>query len=84
MTQKSKIKYSNITNLDELRHQRRVLNSKLEYQEMMVAYRVRMMASHLSPKNVMFRSLEALSAHSPVANIALKAYDFFTSIRRKR
>ncbi len=75
--------YSKIRTLQELRHQKRILSSKIEHQESLITYKVITMKEHTSPLRLMFLGFETLASHNPAFNLILRSFYLVKSFFNK-
>lgn len=76
---------SNITNLGaistlkELRFQKKLLASRVEHQEALIVYKMKVIREQVTPGKLLYKGIESISSRSPFMNIAFR---FFTLVRR--
>ncbi len=80
MNQKNKTNYGNISSLKELKFQRRLLTSRIDHQEVMIAYKLQSLKENFSPSRLIYMGFESAAAKNSVVSVAFKTFNMIRSI----
>ncbi len=79
--------YLSIRNVKDLQHQRRILSSRIDHQEIMVMYKLRNLWDFISPANLLDMGCRAIASHSRPFGVFYQAVSFlrlFLTGKRKK
>ncbi|MCF0166114.1 MAG: hypothetical protein HUJ89_02895 [Bacteroidales bacterium] len=72
--------YLSISNAKDLQYQRRLLESRIDHQELMISYKVKSLWDYVSPTRLLRDGCNALAARNKKFNIFVRTYEFVRSI----
>ncbi len=76
--------YLNIRSVKDLHYQRRLLNSRIEHQEIMVMYKLRNLWDYMSPSRILSMGCQAIASHNKSFNVAYSTFLYLKSLISNR
>lgn len=75
----NKSDFSKISSLEELKHKKRVLTSKIDHQEIMIQYQLRILREYISPGRLLMLGVQTASAKSPLLSSLFQSFNLIRS-----